>query len=92
MTETRPTLTVTRSFRVTIHQTHTIDLTRYTEGQADAIWRCLTGDDIDDDLGSLDIDELILAKSDSDHPDEWDWIDDPVYTIDSRTISGPTFN
>lgn len=91
MTETRPTLTVTRSFRVTIHQTHTIDLTRYTEDQADEIWKYLTGGDIDD-LDSLDIDELILAKSDSDRPDEWDWIDDPVYTINSRTISGPTLN
>ncbi|SMY01247.1 hypothetical protein [Brevibacterium aurantiacum] len=90
MTEIRPTLTVTRSFRVTIHQTHDIDLSRYTEYQADAIWKYLTGDDIDDDLGSGDIDEMILAKSDSDRPDEWDWIDDPVYTIESRTISGPT--
>lgn len=87
MTEIRPTLTVTRSFHVAIHQTHDIDLSRYTEHQADAIWKYLTGDDIDDDL---DIDEMILAKSDSDHPDEWDWIDDPVYTIKSRTISGPT--
>lgn len=92
MTEIRPTLTVTRSFRVAIHQTHAIDLTRYTEAQADEIWRYLTGDDIDDGLDGLDIDELILTKSDSDRPDEWDWIDDPVYTIESRTISGPTLN
>lgn len=90
MTEIRPTLTVIRSFRVTIQQTHDIDLSRYTEYQADAIWKYLTGDDIDDDLSSGDIDEMILDESDSDRPDEWDWIDDPVYTIKSRTISGPT--
>lgn len=90
MTEIRPTLTVTRSFHVAIHQTHTIDLSRYTEYQADAIWKYLTGDDIDVDLDDLDIDEMILDESDSDRPDEWDWIDDPVYTIKSRTISGPT--
>lgn len=91
MTEIRPTLTVSRSFRVTIHQTQSIDLSRYTEYQADAIWKYLTGGDIDD-IDSGDIDEMILTKSDSDRPEEWNWIDDPVYTIESRTISGPTLN
>jgi hypothetical protein len=88
MTSTRPTLTVTRSFRTTIHQTLTIDLTKYDQDEADVIWRHLTGEKTDDH-DRFDIDDLILDKSDSDAPEEWDWIDDPTYTLDSRTISGP---
>ena len=88
MTSTPPTLTVTRSFRTTTHQTLTIDLTKYDQNEADVIWRHLTGENIDDH-DRFDIDDLILDKSDSDAPEKWDWIDDPTYTIDSRTISGP---
>lgn len=88
MTSNRPTLTVTRSFRTTVHQPITIDLSRYDEEHADAIWKYLTGEDTGYH-DRFDIDDLILDKSDSEAPEELFDIDDPTYTINSRTISGP---
>lgn len=86
------TLTLTRSFRATIHQRHTINLDDYTEDQADYLWRHLTGGG-HGGLDSLDVDSLIMERSTEDElGEEWDWIDDPVYRIDARTISGPLHN
>lgn len=81
------TLILTRSFRTTIHQRHTIDLNDYTVAEADQIWRHATGGE-SDDLDPGDVDDLVLKNSDE-GAEEWDWISDPVYTIGERAIIGP---